>query len=303
MNRKGNLYAKRKLAHLIDGYMSAGQRGDGLHRRTPKPWSNVDLAGFVGQAELTVRSWRNVDNPVTPDEIDRILDHFFGDVPKFALKRQELLDAWLAAKSKVTLNIDDLEDRFANEPLVNWKVTTLEQTEGLVELRLHQPRMANDGNSFYLDATLRLDRARYDYEGREVYISMKNATLIIESPSHQPAKGSMIGERTAMVDVVVRPHGVEFTAMEGGYLCGDILQGEYVASMESLGGEVPERVLVSLHAGRRAFIVEASEPNNSEENLVIISAEKETILNTLIHCSRKKDRLGRTILARSRLRK
>ncbi|MGV2169214.1 hypothetical protein ACQZ40_22895 [Agrobacterium sp. 16-172Ci] len=303
MNRKGDLQSKRKLANLIENCMAGGQRSDGIHRTAPKRWTNSELGSFLGQGESTVRAWKNYDNPVTPDDIEGILNQFYGDLPKFAVKRTEMFDVWLAAKGMTPINIDDLEDRYREEPIARWKVSPLEQTEGLAELRLHQPRVSNDGTSFYLDATLRLDRAEYDYQSRTVFIALRSATLVIDSSSHQAAKGSLIGERSRLDDVNVKPHGVEFAAKEGEYLSGDVLQGEYVASMESTGIEGSERVVVSLHAGRQAFFVEATSVDSEDRTTVATSAEKGAILDALIHSTRKKDRLGRTILARSRLRK
>jgi hypothetical protein len=64
----------------------------------------------------------------------------------------------------------------------------------VAELRLHQPRPGNVPHTFYVEATLRLGKGKYDYEDRTVSIGLKEAFLSLESPNYQTTKGSMIGE-------------------------------------------------------------------------------------------------------------
>jgi hypothetical protein len=142
-----------------------------------------------------------------------------------------------------------------------------------------------------------MDLAEYELECRTIFIGVRDVGLAIDSPSYQPAKGTLVAERRPMENMKVKPGGLEFHPDAGKtHLEGDILRGEHIAVMEPTA--TAEAVItVTAHAGRRSFLLWA------EDKLTAVSNEQDAILNVLIHKTKPKDALGRVVLARSRIEK
>jgi DNA-binding winged helix-turn-helix (wHTH) protein len=180
-----------------------------------------------------------------------------------------------------------------------WSIFEPTGTDGLVELRLHQPRQGNQPEMFYLDATLRVEVAEYEMDDRILLIGLTDAFLSVESKGCQPAKGTVIGERLACEGVHPKPRGVEFQAPPAGRLTGDLLGEEYIAVMEpTISSE--QLVTIQVRAGRRSFSVTAKDIDGVEEQTT--STEKTAILNRFIEL-KLRDEQGRVTLAEARMRK
>lgn len=178
-----------------------------------------------------------------------------------------------------------------------WSLSDPIGTDGLAELRIHQPRPGNHVGTFYVDATLRVDVAEYEHEDRIVVIGLKNAFLSIEPVGCQPSKGTMLGERIACETIKTKPRGIEFTAQTD-QLSGDLLGEEYIAVMESTAQD-QQSVALELRAGRRSFNVAVKGADGCE--IQNISTEKNSILEALIYKLRSKDGQGRVILANAKM--
>jgi hypothetical protein len=293
----GMQQARRHLAQLIDEHLKRGQRSDGTPEQQWQPWTNEDFAAAVEAAPSSVGNWRNRERPIPPTKIIRVLDVFFGDNPKFLLWRKDLREAWDRATGLIPPASGEQEEP---SPRSDWTILQPNGTDGLVELHLHQPRPSNMTNSFYLDGTLIAGMAEHDWENQTVVIGLRKAVLAIDSPSHQPSKGSMIGERAVHECARRIAGGVEFNPCEGrDCLTGDLLGDDYIAVMEPAGEGEPE-VTVQLYAGRRSFEVAAvdGQPDGNGAN---ITEEKDAVLNALIYTGRPKDGQGRVMLAWARI--
>jgi hypothetical protein len=178
------------------------------------------------------------------------------------------------------------------DDLADWELLGRSRTEGLVELRLHQPRLANMPNNYYIDLTLQLGKGKYEYEDKVVSIGLREAFLSLDSPGYQSTQKSMIGERSRHWYVepdlgcvkIIGPMDKDRT-----HLVGQPLDNEYLAVIEPAGsGE--EVVTVSLLAGRASFLVELADRKTTSVN-------KQAILNSLIYEGRDRNPQGRVILA------
>jgi hypothetical protein len=190
-------------------------------------------------------------------------------------------------------------------PLADWHILRPELTDGVAELRLHQPRPGNTPNTFYIDVTLRLGEGEYEYEGRTVFIGLKNAFLYFESPSYQITKGSMIGERVEHpnFDVDVGGTKIKGPLNSDGWLVGDPLREEFVAVIEPAGGG-EEIVTLSLHAGRLALAFKLAPVDGEDEPTEIsLTTNKQAVLDRFISKVLGHDRQGRAILARARMQR
>jgi hypothetical protein len=190
-------------------------------------------------------------------------------------------------------------------PLADWSILRPELTDGVAELRLHQPRPGNVPSTFYIDVTLRIGEGEYEYEGRTVFIGLKNAFLYFDSPSYQITKGSMIGERAEHPNFDVDVGGTKIKGPQNsdGWLAGDPLGEEYVAVVEPAGGG-EEILTLSLHAGRLALAFKVAPVDSEDEPTEIdLTTNKQAVLNTFISQVRGRDRQGRAILARTRMQR
>jgi hypothetical protein len=190
-------------------------------------------------------------------------------------------------------------------PLADWNILRPELTDGVAELRLHQPRPGNVPNTFYIDVTLRLGEGEYEYEGRTVFIGLKNAFLYFESPCYQITKGSMIGARAEHpnFDVDVGGTKIKGPRNSDGWLVGDPLGEEHVAVIEPAGGG-EEIVTLSLHAGRLALAFKVAPVGDEDKPTEIdLTTNKQAVLNTFISQVLGRDRQGRAILARTRMQR
>jgi hypothetical protein len=287
------LEPRRALARLIRDHLNRGQRAD-VERRNWKPWTDAGISGYLGVSPNTVANWHSEDYPTPPTDILPMLDLLFGDIPAFQGWRSDLRDAWSRAKG---LLAPDSEQSTSEDISSEWAILNTDQSPGLAELRLHPPRPGNKRDTFYLDATFRMDIAEYEWECRTIFIGVRDAGLAIDSPSYQPAKGTLVAERRPMENMKLKPGGLEFHPDAGkNHLEGDILKGEHIAVMEPTA--TAEAVIpVIAHAGRRSFLVAA------EDKLVPVSNEQDAILNALIYKAKRKDALGRVVLARSQIKK
>jgi hypothetical protein len=287
------LEPRRALARLINDHLNRGQRAD-VEQRNWKPWTDADFSGYVGVSPNTVSNWRSEDYPMPPTDIVPLLNILFGDIPAFQGWRRDLRDAWSRAKGLLP---PDSEQNTSEDISSEWEIRNTDQSPGLAELRLHPPRPGNKRDTFYLDATFRMDLAEYEWECRTIFIGVRDVGLAIDSPSYQPAKGTLVAERRPMENMKLKPGGLEFHPDAGKtHLEGDILRGEHIAVMEPTA--TAEAVItVTAHAGRRSFLLRA------EDKLAAVSNEQDAILNVLIHKTKPKDALGRVVLARSRIEK
>jgi hypothetical protein len=183
-----------------------------------------------------------------------------------------------------------------DEQTSEWDIKPRDRTVGLVELRLHPPRMANAPNTFYLDATLRFGMGRYEYNGRTVLIGLRAALLKWDSTSHQPARGSLIGERVQQEHVRPGVECLEFTPRASNdYLTGDQFGEDYVALMEPTSA-AELNVTIIICAERESF-------NVTEAGGRDLTPKKEAILKALIYEGRQTDGQGHVIVARTQLKK
>jgi hypothetical protein len=187
-------------------------------------------------------------------------------------------------------------------PLAEWTISQGRGTEGIVELRLHPPPPGNVADTFYVDATLRLDTGEYDCEERTVSIGLRDAFLSIVSPGYQTAKGSLIGERAEHEHFKPAPGGAKISGPVDGHGClsGDPLGEEHLAIIEP-AGEGEETVTVAVHAGRRSFVVSTADTQDERTGSNVAPANKDAVLNALIYKGREKDAQGRVILALARM--
>lgn len=296
MKRNGRrpdlLEPRRALAHLINDHLNRGQRVD-VEQRNWKPWTDADFSGYVGVSPNTVSNWRSKTNPIPPTNILPLLNILFGDNPAFQGWRRDLTDAWSRAKGL----LPEPEQNASEDVSLEWEIRNTDQSPGLTELRLHPPRPGNKRDTFYLDATFRMDLAEYEWKDRTIFVGVRDVGLSVSSPSHQPAKDTLVAERRPMENMKLKPGGLEFHPDTGkSHLEGDILRGEHIAVMEPTTA-ADAVITVTAHAGRRSFLL------RTEDEVGLVSNEQDAILNVLIHKTKPKDELGRVVLARSRIKK
>jgi hypothetical protein len=287
--------ARAALAASIKAHLMRGQRAD-KPEKDWKPWTDTDFAAAVDKTPGAVRHWCSKSNPVPPIDVNPILNVFFGDVPKYANWRRELHDKWAEARLLFPADPDETEAESPRGRTSEWSVRNFGAAGGIATARLHPPRPSND-DTFCLDATAVVGIGEYELDGEVVLIGVQKVLMEISSPSYQPAKGSLIGEREPPQGVRVVPEGVEFTPTNGRDVVDQSLFGDQpIAVMEptSSGGE--ETVTLLLKSGR-GFKV-------SRENVEVPNGrEKDVILNAIIFKDRKPDRAGGITLARSLIRR
>ncbi|MGJ4952488.1 hypothetical protein [Bradyrhizobium sp. HKCCYLS20291] len=297
----GNCDAK-SYAELLEWHLfDHGTRPGGQPDRKGEIWH---LGLFAAATTISERTLRNIRGGQRPsNRIHYLVEReLFGD--------SEYYEEWKTRLRKARKPIHAGKDDAA--PLSDWQILGGRFTDGLAEARLHSPRPGNVPNSFYVDATLRLGRAKHDYEDRTVSIGLAEAFLSLESPSFQIAKGSMIGERGEHpnFEPEVGGAGIKGPCQElDGCLQGDPLGDEYVAIIEPVGdgkeeviGDVTGEVSLSVHAGRAMFQV-AEVGDKGELLQTALTTNKQGVLNAIIGDGLGRDRQGRLILARARMRR
>lgn len=312
----------RTFARLLAWHLNNGTRP----RRTPETpgarWTNEEFGTACGGSnEKTVRLWRSGSS--VPNDLPTIERELFGDNSAYLVWRQELRNAYDAAKR----NRDVVAHAFgtlgspsaparrsqsaptertsqmsAYDPREQWILLGSRGVLALMELRLHPPRLGNELDTFYLDATLLSGTAEYDYEDRLIVLGVRSAVLVLDSASYQAAQGSMIGERPGPAYFKRLAGGVEITGPrdDNGRLSGDILQGEYIAVIESVGND-EHPLTVSILAGRRSFSVAALGRKKGTVSDDETNVNKDAILNALIYKVQTIDSQGRIVLAEARI--
>ncbi len=284
--------------------------GKGRHKPTHKTalrWTHSTFHDALGKADLqvsidTVRGWFNGKRVAKEEQVRAILDVL---LPKprgteALAEQQAKLRLWQQERGPVAPAVTPPPADSA------WLITPPENTAGLTDLRLHPLRPANLPGTHYLDATLRVDEAEYEYEGQTLLISLREAFLGL-SPASMPAvQGSFIGERIPHDHITPKPtNGVLITGPrepQTGKLRGDILGGEHVAVLVDGGGADVE-VQLTLAAGTRAFIVEIADSQAAEMRCPDEpSVDKQAVLEALIAKKLGRDEQGRILLARARAR-
>jgi hypothetical protein len=196
----------------------------------------------------------------------------------------------------------------ADGPTEVWERTEATALPGLVELRMHPPRMSNElPESCYVDATLLFGIACADHfpedggEPRSVAIALRQAQLAIGSDSYSALKDTMLGERGDE-----SPHyrrvagGVEVTGpAPDGVLEGNPIGDEHLAVIASTNAS-DDPFAVSVAANWGAFVItEATAPPGRNA----LSGNRTAILNALIYARAVKDVNGRAVLARATMRR
>jgi hypothetical protein len=289
-------YAERLNFHLKEH----GTRPDGHPDFPGKLWEYDEFAKTAGVDSRSLRNYRSSVIPKSSFQ-NRIEHALFGDnEAAYGAWRKRLRDA--ATRT----------ERTNAEPalLAHWTILPSEFTDGLAEVRLHQPRPGNMPNQFYIEATLRLQKGEYDYEDRTVSIGLKDAFLLLESPNYQATKGSMIGEREhPNFEADVGGAKIKGPRSDG-CLAGNPLGDEYVAVIEPVGsgkeepaGGGKEVVTVSLHAGRRSAFDVALIDDQDERTETYPTINKRAVLDAVINEGLGRDRQGRVILARSKIQR
>jgi hypothetical protein len=285
----------KTYAELLDFHLVRhGTRPTGHPNRDGKLWRYEEFASTARIASRSLRSYRNSVIP-PPDIRNRIEDAFFGDNSAYDEWRARLRDA--ATRGT----------KAESQPLADWNILLTEFTEGLAEVRLHQPQPGNLPDTFYVEASLRFQKRAQNYLDRTVSIGLKDAFLSFESPKYQAAKRSMIGERAEHPNFRPDVGGVKIIGpcdSSDGCLVGDPLGDEYLAVIEPVGDgstdEGKEVLTVSLHAGRLAFDValvgDQGERIGAPDN-------KLAVLDALIRDGFGRDPLGRVILARAKIQR
>jgi hypothetical protein len=297
----------RTFSRLLDWHLNNGTRPSGAPEKPGIRWSNEAFGNACGGTnEKTIRLWRS--GKILPNDLPTIERELFGNNLAYVEWRNELRDAYDSARNARDrrARADNISDRTAASYEAREQWVILEgHASAIAEVRLHPPRVGNELNTFYVDATLFAGVAEYEFEGQTVLIGIKSAVLLLESPSYQPVQGSMVGQRSVgMEPSNFRriPGGAEVIGPvdDRGRLVGDILGTEHVAIIEPVGdGSQP--VTLSLVAGRRSFtaMVDGAEVPNSANQ----SPNKDAILNVLLHKVQEKDRLGRVVLAEARMQR
>lgn len=301
--------------------IGSGSNGADGERR---PWTTrtfsdaMERAGLGKTDPATIGDWlagKRLPMKSRKDALLKVFFPYFGDAGRSSSTteaRRRFENLWRSAQ---------LDDSGDNGPSVlqsptddwfpyTWAVSNnIVSLSGIVELRLHQPRLTNDQVSLYIDATLIMDTATYEIDGYSVDIGLRRTFLTISSPGYQVVKGSMIGERSESDAFIRRAGGVDIVGPRDdvGCLCGNILRDEYIAEMEPSDPTGDPVITVKVHAGRGNFVVRDScVTESSKEKAVIpqnLGAEKNAIIDALLYKMLQKDSQGRIIVAEARMRR
>lgn len=118
------------------------------------------------------------------------LDVLFGALQKYKNERRELLALWQRARGEFLL---DEEEESGGD--VGWSISQSKRMTRLVDVRLHQPRPANEQpNALYVHATLQFSAAEERWQERQVTIGLSEVLLSFDTKGYQPAQGTMIGD-------------------------------------------------------------------------------------------------------------
>ena len=270
---------------------------------TVRSFSNaVEKAGFSAPDPDTIGAWLKGERWPQPARKGAILAVFFPAKQGNDAARQKMLDAWTDGQREVTPRRKArIEDSAAS---LKWVISRHGATEGLADLRLHQPFPLNEEGSYRVEASARLDIAEFAHERQDYGIGVTTVLLAVESEGYQVTRGSMIGERPADLPARLRADGVELHGPrdnDSGCIVGDLLGEEHVANIESLNdGEAP--VYVSLRAARRAFKVLGLNAQG-RNTPVAVSEETDAVINALLGKDRERDSLGRVVLAKASMKR
>ena len=300
----GNFPSRHRFVELFQKHWREGTgRKLGLGATGPG-WSEVTFARAVTKGEFgecpetkTITAWKDGKRWPQEDSKNIILKVFFTGKSHADPDRMAMEDAWTEGqRESPPRRKARLEDSSVPQ---KWVISRHVTTEGLADLRLHQPSPLNEEGSYRVEASARLDIAPFEHDRQDYAIGVTTVLLAVESEAYQVTRGSMIGERPTELPARVRADGVELTGPRdpaNGCIVGDLLNGEHVAHIESLyDGEAP--VFVSLRAARRAFKV-LGLGAQGRNTPIAVSEETDAVLNILLGKDREKDSLGRVVLAK-----
>ena len=302
-NSAPNSEAKTRFFALFIQHWNAGTGLDIKAAKRDERWTvrhfsdAVERAGFAAPDPETIGGWLNAERWPQPARKDAILAVFFPAKSGNDAARAEMLASWTEGQREAPAR---RKARLEDSPVpLKWVISRHVSTEGLADLRLHQPQPLNEEGSYRVEASARIDIAEFGHDRQDYAIGVTTVLLAVESEAYQVTRGSMIGERPTGLPARVRADGVEMTGPrdpDSGCIVGDLLNGEHVAHIESLNdGEGP--VHVSLRAARRAFKVLGLDAQG-RNTPVPVSEETDAVLNILLGKDREKDSLGRVLLAK-----
>jgi hypothetical protein len=211
---------------------------------------------------------------------------------------------WLEAQRRPRSQSKELLPPATYDQPAEWVIFDRRSIDGLTELRLHPPRLGNLPGTVYIDATLRIATAIYEWEERSVSIGLREAFLSVDSASYQPSKKSMIGDRSEHPYFKPTPGGADITGPRDkhGCLTGDPLGEDYVTAIEPTNDD-EKPVTMRLRAGRRSFKVAVTNTEKQHHSRNSTAVNKDAVLNALIYERREKDRQGRVVLAQVRMQR
>jgi hypothetical protein len=315
-NSVPNLVSVGNYFKLFRMHWDQGTGREGRIDPFRKGWTTTDFLNRMQKvghsvSDDTVKNWLQNKSFPHRRQHETIVKVYFGasesnrgELSSNAA-RDEFEAAWQMAEDSRHERIEKRPRITENDPSFEWQIFACNGIDGLTEVRLHQPRLGNEPGTYFIDATIRIDRIECEPNGITIFIGLRDVFLSLTSPSYQAAKGTMIGERSTQPHVRVTVGGVEFNGPRDkahGCLVGDLLGEEYIAVIEPTR-EIEHPITVMLHAGRRSFSVARGNDKDGNSGAEMVGAEKDAVLNALIYKGRPKDGLGRAILAQSRMRR
>ena len=286
---------KKAFARFLRSEILSGQRSDGQAKIASTELVPSDFARRMGYPQKKgnlVSTWCDVENPTTPNEIERILRALYGTKVRFPEQWHRMRSLYRAARGIP----DDL-------PVNIWTITgeRLSAFADIVGLTVSQPMPDNSGG-VHVAYTLKIHpdknvRPDPDSDSNAIELGIREAFFTIEADEWQPASDSIfrdnpnhenLGETARANSALIKgPHDTK------GRIDGHPLGKDLLVKLEPTTDGAAGTIMFLVLVGREAFVVTPKDGKGAVNN------QQKAVLDAIFASAIPKDERNRLVVARA----